>query len=1451
MKRAALRIALFALIAVAVPPSCARAQSFKDSYRIPLASDPAALAAGDLNGDGIADFVWIDGSTQPLTIRVLLSQAAGGWLPGTSIPFTQTITRFTGCLLVDVNNDKRLDLVCADADQFTIYIHVFLGNGDGTFQAPIATIVTSQTNGAWAVPTIYPVGDLNGDGFVDLYEQEAQSQEAQILLSDGNGGFKTPIPAPAGANLSQPVAADVNGDGIPDLLFPMGPEVALGKGDGSFGPIQNYANVSYFTAMCVFHDMDGDGHLDAVCGYPETTTGDITGATDLIVLHGNPDGSFNTTPIAQKRFGDYNNEFDGFGTFLMPLAVADINGDGVPDVLGASGDGLAVLMGGPGLSFSAPLHYARTNPTTGGLGAGGYYSSQMYDVNGDGIPDAVDAGPNGIYIAYGHRDGTYGSAFAPEVTEYIGYPTVADFNGDGIPDIAATGDTAIKLSLGKGDGTFAAPVALPNNSGAINFSTPLSATNAHIVHGDFNGDGKIDLLALGSSSIYEYDSYLLFGNGDGTFKEPVLVPNTSNIYPMYESLVDSAVVDINKDGKSDLLSYGTDITPGGQGYIGFALSNGDGTFNAVTTTVPTDLYNGYPVMSLPALADFNGDGKLNAVYGAYTNAYVVKGNGDGTFDPTPTILGIPPIANDPALGVNSVATGDLDGDGNQDFVVLMQYASNSTYYPTPLFGAAWAFFGDGKGGFSAPVLAATFDRSYSTITVGDLNRDGRAEIVVKTSGSLGGGYALGVIESLPGRTFGPEMNYAVGTGESSLAIVDLNGDGWPDMVIGNGDYNVLASSVTLLMNLGNPDVVSGNLFATPEPSVVTQPFTLKATLTPPTPGTLDGNVGFLIDGNAVGTAALTANVATLPVAGTYAVGQHALEATWAGNASYPSLTLSGTHLVVAASTATTLTSSLNPAPAGTSVTFTATVSSSYGTPTGTVTLTDGTTVLGTLTLSGGIATYSTSSLAVGTHTIAASYAANGNFAASSASLIEVINGLTSGTSLSAAPNPAYVGQAVTLSAKVSGTPGTPTGSVSFTDGTAVIGSAAVNASDIATLSTTFATAGIHNLTAAYGGDSVFSASVSSVYAENVLLNPTGIAISATPNPAAAFQTVNFTATVTSTTGYVATGTVTFLANGTAMGTGTLQSGKAFFSISGLAAGTYAITASYGGSAGASASTSAPFTLIVGQESSTIALTTSVNPALLGAAVTFMAQVGTPAGPPAVGTVQFFDGGVLLSTVALNGQATATYTTSALALGTHPISAVYSGDADVLGIASAVLDESIVAYVGDFSISANPVSTSIYPGQTARFQVTVNGTGGFNEPVTLACTGLPAETTCNLSPVVIANGQGTSTLTFQTSAPQRVSAIHRPGLLGKSGRAAIALASLVFVFTVRRRRWLGWVALLVLGLGLGMSACGGPAAIAGGTPVGTCTVTVTGSYAAPGAPSLTHSTNVMLDVKSLF
>jgi hypothetical protein len=1049
------------------------AQTFTNPYRIPTPVDPDTVVAGDLNGDGRPDILWTDSSVNPHILHTLLAQPSGNYLALPNVTLPADSTDF--CLLADFNLDHHLDLVCSAAQGLNASIEVFLGNGDGSFQSPVITALNTYNSGSNAYPLISLIGDVNGDGLPDLFEEDANGT-AQILLGDGKGGFGPGIEIQSGINGLLPVTADVNGDGHPDLLFPGGPSVALGKGDGTFSSQTSYAAPSYYDATCIFHDMDGDGHLDALCGYQGTSGGDITGSTDLIILHGNPDGSFNTTPVADKTFGDKDSEFDGFGTFQTPLAVADLNGDGILDVIGSSGDGLAILLGGSGLTFSTPLHYAQAFV---GYGVGMVYyiyQSQIIDMNGDGIPDIVASGPHGVYISYGKKDGSFTSAFSPEVTEVIGYPTVADFNGDGIPDIAATGDTAIKLSLGRGNGTFDPPIALPNNNGAVNFSTPLSATNAHILHGDFNGDGKLDLLAIGSSSIYQYDSYLLYGHGDGTFASPLLVPNSSTLFPMYVQLTDDAVFDINGDGRSDLLGSSTTSIPNAPAQIYFALSKGDGTFKTVTTTIPADLqYGSYPYLTFPALADFNHDGKLDAAYGSVTNAYVVNGHGDGTFDTTSTALPLPAISGTASQSAIAVATGDFDDDGNQDFVVLAQYGAGQFPYPSPVATAAWVFYGNGNGTFTAPVLAGTFDRNYSNIAAADLNRDGLADLVLKTSGSLGGGYSVGVISSQPGRTFGPEVNYTAGTGLSSLAITDLNHDGLPDLVFGNGDYNIRASSVTVLLNQGSSS------------------------------------------GGGTGSDATT--------------------------------------------TTTTLTCTPSTLSIGSTSLFSAMVTSTSGTPTGSITFTDNGAALSQSTLTNGAATYTYTNLSTGNQTIVATYVPTGSFTASSDSCALTVTGVPSSATLTVAPTVAAEGTPVTLTASVSGDSGgrgSPPGTITFYNGSTVLDSGARLVAGTVSFTTTTLPPGIDYLTCTYSGSGAFAPSSCNIVPVTITSSSSAIALTSSLNPAPNLTPITFTAQVPPGSG----GTIIFNVNGQNIPTTPNAAGTSTYTISTLTFGSYLITATW-------------------------------------------------------------------------------------------------------------------------------------------------------------------------------------------------------------------------------------------------------------------------------------------------
>ena len=271
-------------------------------------------------------------------------------------------------------------------------------------------------------------------------------------------------------------------------------------------------------------------------------------------------------------------------------------------------------------------------------------------------------------------------------------------------------------------------------------------------------------------------------------------------------------------------------------------------------------------------------------------------------------------------------------------------------------------------------------------------------------------------------------------------------------------------------------------------------------------------------------------------------------------------------------TTTTLGSSLNPSVFGQTVTFAATVAPS--TATGTVTFFDGGNSLGTVTLSVGNASLSTSTLSVGSHAITATYSGDVNDSGSTSStLTQTVSGGSIGTttSVSSALNPSTFGQSVMFTATVSTSSGTPTGSVTFFDGSTALGTSGLNASGVASLSTATLSAGAHSITAQYGGDSTFGGSTSPALSQTVNKANTTTTLASSPNPSTKGQSVKFTATVAPST---ATGTVQFFDGSTSLGTVVLNGGTASLSTSSLSVGSHSITAQYSGDGNYNGSNSA-------------------------------------------------------------------------------------------------------------------------------------------------------------------------------------------------------------------------------------------------------------------------------------
>ncbi|MBS2032215.1 MAG: VCBS repeat-containing protein [Deltaproteobacteria bacterium] len=598
-----------------------------------LTSQAVAAAVGYIDGDSHLDVVFSPGRTY----SVFLGQGDGTFpvRGDTVLPGSQGVR---GLGLGDLDGDGHLDLVVATNSATSSpsgsAIFVQRGNGDGTFQPGTEFDTLGYFNDTSYTRVAKPVviTDFNKDNKLDVLTA-GDAPGISLLLGLGDGGLAAPQNFATSCWHDALLVADVNHDGLPDLLAagngncspvngnatysPGFLDVALGTGTSTLGALRTYAVPAIGGIAAA--DFDHDGNLDLALA-PES---DITG---IIPVHGLGDGGFELpaqytstarlTDLLVTRLGTsaplavISLEWDVNNSFTMQVASRQVNADG---------------------TLQAPV---RTTLATNQQAGWPFFAAA--DINGDGNVDLVISenafnGVSAFDVFTGDGAGHFTSASRTSFSSVVSAQLAAvDVNNDSKVDVVVNTGSQISIYPGNGNGTFGlAHAALVNQ---VN-------TNKLAV-ADLNHDGNWDLFV---------PPLVALGNGDFTFQTATSVAGVAGNsgWPL--------VADFNNDGYPDILAVGVQVEVG--------LNDGNGAFPTVKgTTVDYDAQLA-PNRAL-AVADMDGDGNLDLVAaGDFGSVAILYGAGDGTFTNQ--------VKYPAGAGVSGVAAADLNGDGRPDVAAIV------------------------------------------------------------------------------------------------------------------------------------------------------------------------------------------------------------------------------------------------------------------------------------------------------------------------------------------------------------------------------------------------------------------------------------------------------------------------------------------------------------------------------------------------------------------------------------------------------------------------------------------------------------------------------------------------------------------------------------------------------------------------------------------------------------
>jgi hypothetical protein len=582
-------------------------------------------------------------------------------------------------------------------------------------------------------------GDLNGDGKADVVG--IFNNTVLVYLSNGKGTFAVGVSYSLGStafNAASILLNDFNGDRKTDVaVITVGDNVSgqvivfPGNGDGTLQSSKTSAGI--YTnpipePVAVAGDFNGDGKLDLAVNVSQICNRTCVGANNVSIMLGNGDGTFQSPATAFSLLS------------TASLSAADLNGDGKLDLVADSGNLIEIaLVKGDGTFLSVSEYQLNSQGSGSGFA--------VADFNQDGKPDIAAGGS----MLLGNGNGTFQAwptvSFPGNTVEIV----TGDFDKSGTQDIAAI------LLYNPGIATvYAVDILLSDSSGAPNLanSYPLQQSPIALATADLNGDGNLDLVAVGNDpSSQKWGYTVLLGNGNRSFQTPV-----SNLQSVITPAGQIITGDFNNDHKADIA-----IALGNQ-TVAVLLGTGNGTFG------PPSYYFDNGAVTIMS-ADFNGDGNADLVAvndsGVSTPTAFLFGKGDGTFQPAVFPLG----------SYVAFATADVNNDGKPD---LLGQGANGTQ----------VLLGNGDGTFTAlspwNLMFPYFGPGIGFLA--DINGDGNLDVV----GSEGIGSHDDYEGVYPGNgdgTFGAFVNvidslcFCVPV--VPFAAADMNGDGKPDLIFLN------------------------------------------------------------------------------------------------------------------------------------------------------------------------------------------------------------------------------------------------------------------------------------------------------------------------------------------------------------------------------------------------------------------------------------------------------------------------------------------------------------------------------------------------------------------------------------------------------------------------------------------------------------------------------------------